>query len=109
MPRRSTKSSVKPTKESKNRSNQDRWYRGTFAIGHPEGLHTRPAAQFVKLAQHYPAQIEVRKGKYRVDGKSILNLLALGAKKGTQVTILAKGTKAKEAIATLGRFIVNKI
>ena len=100
MPRQSTKSSAKKTKRSRNG-----WQKATFKIVNKAGLHTRPAAAFVRLAQKFPAQIDVYKGKFRVDGKSILNLLSLGAKKGNAITVAAKGIHAKEALQALGELI----
>ena len=43
------------------------------------GIHARPAAQFVKLASKFDADIVVEKDGEEVDGKSILGLMMLAA------------------------------
>lgn len=100
MPKRSTKSSAKRTNNSSNH-----WRSASFKIRNEAGLHTRPAATFVKLAQQFPAEIRVTKGRRVADGKSILNLLSLGIARGNTITIKAKGLKAEEALQLLGRLI----
>ena len=100
MPKKSTKSSAKRINNS-----YKNWAEASFKISNPAGVHTRPAAAFVKLAQQFPAEIKVYKGKQQADGKSILNVLALGIEKGNAITIKAKGIKAKEALQALGKLI----
>lgn len=102
MPKRFTKSSAKRTKNSNNR-----WEHAAFKITNRGGMHTRPAAAFVKIAKKFPAKIEVRYGKTKVDGKSILNLLSLEAPRGERIEIRAKGVQAKTAIHELGKLIAS--
>jgi len=73
----------------------------------PLGLHIRPAEQFVRLAMKFPCEIEVVRENLRVDGKSIMHMLTLGAEPGTELTIEARGENAEEAVAALVRFIEN--
>ena len=73
----------------------------------PLGLHIRPAEQFVRLAMKFPCEIEVVRENLRVDGKSIMHMLTLGADPGTELTIEARGERAEEAVAALARFIDN--
>ena len=100
MLRKSTKPSAKKTKSWANG-----WQKKSVVICNDDGIHTRPAAAFVRIAQKFPARIRVCKGPMEVDGKSILNILSLGAKKGTKLTLAAEGPKAKEALQALGRLI----
>jgi phosphocarrier protein len=73
----------------------------------PLGLHIRPAEQFVRLAMKFPCEIEVVRENLRVDGKSIMHMLTLGAEPGTELTIEARGENAEDAVAALARFIEN--
>ena len=43
------------------------------------GMHARPAAEFVKLAGRFKADIHVEKDGLRVNGKSIMGVLMLAA------------------------------
>ena len=65
------------------------------------GLHARAAAKFVQLASRYQASVRVSLGTKKMDGKSILGLLLLGAAQGSVVTIEADGDDEGEALATL--------
>lgn len=73
----------------------------TVTIVNPQGLHARPADMFVKLANQYNAMVYVKKGNEKVDGKSILSILTLGAEEGTQLEISATGQDAEVALAAL--------
>ena len=68
--------------------------------GH-QGLHARPAAVFVQVANRFKCKICVRKGRHQVDGKSIMGLLTLAAEKGCRLEIIADGPDAQEALEAL--------
>lgn len=70
----------------------------TVTVTNSQGIHARPADLFVKLASQFQARIEVIRGAERVDAKSILNLLTLGAAQGTQLEIEADGPDAQAAL-----------
>ena len=65
------------------------------------GLHARPAAQFVKTAARFSCDIFVSKGREKVNGKSVLGLLMLGAGPGSELTVYAQGADAPQALAEL--------
>ncbi|WP_300328799.1 HPr family phosphocarrier protein [Fusobacterium sp.] len=80
----------------------------TVVITNETGLHTRPGNEFVGLAKTFKSVIEVEnsEGK-KVKGTSLLKLLSLGIKKGTQVTVYATGEDEQEAVDKLADFLVN--
>ena len=65
------------------------------------GLHTRPAAQFVKEAKSFDADITVTSNGKSASAKSLFKLQTLGLVKGTMVTISAEGSQAEEAVEQL--------
>ena len=69
----------------------------------PEGvdLHARPAADFVRAAMGFRASIQVGAGDREVDAKSLLSVLALGAKAGTELRLAATGDDADAALAAM--------
>lgn len=68
-------------------------------VGSRIGLHARPAALFVKAATQQAVAITIRKGDGPpVDARSILRVLALGAKNGDLVVLEADGDGADEAL-----------
>ncbi len=78
-----------------------------FTITNKLGIHARPAAQFVKLANNYPCEIMVEKDDDEVDGKSILGLMMLAAGHGSVISVTTEGEKAEEALAALGELIAR--
>ena len=74
-------------------------------IKNPQGLHMRPAMQFVDLASRFSAEIRVGNGQTQVDGKSIMQMSMLAATCGTQLSIRATGADADEAIKALWELV----
>jgi phosphotransferase system HPr (HPr) family protein len=64
-------------------------------------LHARPAAQFVRTAMTQDAAIVVAAGAREADAKSLLEVLALGAKRGTSLRLRAEGDGADAALDAL--------
>lgn len=71
------------------------------------GIHARPAAQFVKLASKFDADIVVEKDGEEVDGKSILGLMMLAVGHGSKITT-AEGKDEQEALNALEDLISRK-
>lgn len=65
------------------------------------GLHARPAAEFVKLANRFGADVWIRKDETEVSGKSIMGVMMLAAECGSTVHIRAAGDDAREAVDAL--------
>ena len=77
----------------------------TVVINNPQGLHARPAEMFARLALQFDSQIEVIRDSLRVDAKSILHVLTLGAAQGTELTLQAQGDDAEAALEALVRLV----
>lgn len=74
-------------------------------IGAEEGLHARPATEFVKKAKEFDSEIKVFKGEEEANAKSSMGIMALGAKKDEEITIQADGEDAEEAVEALVELI----
>ena len=74
-------------------------------VNNPQGLHMRPGELFVRMAGSFEAKIEVINGDRRVDGKSLLDVVTLGAEKGTELEIEADGPDAEAALDALTEFV----
>jgi len=81
--------------------------RKKMVIKNKSGLHARPAALFVQVANKFDSKITVKHADEQVNGKSIMGILMLGAEKGTEVIIEADGEDAEEAIKELEKTINN--
>ena len=77
-------------------------------IKNANGLHMRPAMQFVDVASRFTSEIKVSNDKDSVDGKSIMHMAMLAAAAGTKLTITAKGADAQQAIEALKDLVENK-
>ncbi|QDU30586.1 Phosphocarrier protein HPr [Anatilimnocola aggregata] len=77
----------------------------TVVVANTQGFHARPAHLFVKLAMSYKCKVQIRKGNQVIDGKSILDLLTLGAGNGTQLQLQATGADAEEAVEALAQLV----
>ena len=77
----------------------------TVPIVNPLGLHARPAAEFVKIAGRFRANVSVRKNSMEVNGKSIMGMMMLAAECGSQIMIRAEGEDAEAAIAALAELV----
>ena len=79
-----------------------------IAVKHEVGLHARPAASFVKIANSYPCDVTVANlttGSDPVNAKSILGILSIGVNQGHRIEINADGDQADEALASLNTLI----
>ncbi|QRG70229.1 HPr family phosphocarrier protein [Brevibacillus choshinensis] len=72
------------------------------------GLHARPASEFVKLASRFQSEIHILAGTKVANGKSIINVLSLAAAEGTVLTLKAVGPDETEAIERLSTLIERR-
>ncbi len=73
----------------------------TVALPADVALHARPAATFVKTALRFRSKVQVGTEGKIADAKSILAVLALGARGGTMLHLRAEGEDAPDALAAL--------
>jgi phosphocarrier protein len=79
-----------------------------FLVANKLGIHARPAAAFVKIANRFRCDIFVEKDGEKVNGKSIMGLMMLAAGPGSKLTIHAHGNDASQALAEIETLIKNK-
>lgn len=72
-----------------------------FTVRNKLGLHARPAATFVQLANKFQSDVFIRKGRQKVNGKSIMGLMTLAAGPGSQVIISVQGLDAEKAMESI--------
>src|SRR6266581_3541682 len=79
-----------------------------FLVSNKLGIHARPAAMFVKVANRFSCEIFVEKDGERVNGKSIMGLLMLAAGPGSKLTVHANGHDASQALDEIETLIKRK-
>jgi phosphocarrier protein HPr len=72
------------------------------------GIHARPAALFVKIANRFDCDIFVEKDGERVNGKSIMGLMMLAAGPGSKLLVEATGLEAAQALIELEALLKRK-
>jgi phosphocarrier protein HPr len=77
-------------------------------IANKYGLHARPAAEFVKLANRYRCEVWVSKDETEVSGKSIMGVMMLAAEYGSQIQIRASGDDSADAVEALVNLVQNR-
>ena len=80
----------------------------TVQIVNRNGLHARPAAEIVKLASKFQAEITIVKDDLDVNGKSIMGVMMLAAEHGSSITLRAEGPDAAQALDALATLVGNK-
>jgi phosphotransferase system HPr (HPr) family protein len=76
-------------------------------LANPNGLHMRPSAAFVELASKFQSNVTVSRPGCSVNGKSIWDLLLLGAEHGTELTLEVIGPDAPEALDALAELLTT--
>lgn len=76
-------------------------------IKNKTGLHARPAAIFVQVANKFDSEITIQKGTQKVNGKSIMGILMLAAGCGQEIIICAVGPDADSAVNELEGILLN--
>ncbi len=72
------------------------------------GIHARPAAQFVRVASRFQADVTVEKDDESVDGKSIMGLMMLAVGCGADITVTVDGPDEEAALAALEELVQGK-
>jgi phosphocarrier protein HPr len=65
------------------------------------GIHARPAALLVQTASKFGAKIWLEKGSDRINAKSIMGIITLGASFGTPIRIVTEGNDEEAAAAAI--------
>ncbi|MBB3033325.1 HPr family phosphocarrier protein [Alteriqipengyuania lutimaris] len=83
--------------------------RKAITIVNERGLHARASAKLVEVASRWSdaTRIRVAKGEREVDGRSILDLMMLGAARGDEITLIVKGEDAPAAMDEISTLIEN--
>jgi phosphocarrier protein len=79
-----------------------------LTVANKLGLHARPAAMFVRVANRFQSEILVEKDGEEINGKSIMGLMLLAAGCGSRLKVTAIGADAESAVRDLEELIARK-
>jgi len=72
------------------------------------GIHARPSALLVQTTKNFSSNIYIEKGNDRINAKSIMGIITLGASYGTELKIIAEGEDEETAVETLVKLFESK-
>lgn len=73
----------------------------TVTIKNRAGIHARPSAVIVQTASRFASRIWLDKLGDRINAKSIMGIITLGASFGTPIQIIAEGPDEENAVAAI--------
>jgi len=80
----------------------------TITISNRAGIHARPAALVVQATKNFVCNIYLERGRDRINAKSIMGVITLGAAYGTQVKIIAEGEDERAAVDALAHLFESR-
>ncbi len=81
-----------------------------FVVPNPLGLHARAASKLVKVGVQFDSTIEVHgKNGQSANGKSVIDLLTLGAEQGHKLTIVINGNDAHDAMQAIDELFADNL
>lgn len=72
------------------------------------GIHARPAAMIVQTASKFKSKLYLQKGDDRINAKSIMGIITLGAGFETEILIIADGEDEQEAVDAIDKLFQNR-
>ena len=72
------------------------------------GIHARPAAMIVRVANKYESELQVEKDGEQVNGKSIMGLMMLAAGSGSKLQLTANGADADKVLKEMQSLFERK-
>ncbi|MDR1898643.1 MAG: HPr family phosphocarrier protein [Treponema sp.] len=80
----------------------------TITISNRAGIHARPAALLVQTTKDFKCSIYFEKDNDRINAKSIMGIITLGATYGTEIRIIAEGEDERAAVETIVHLFESK-
>lgn len=80
----------------------------TVTIKNRAGIHARPAALIVNTANQYESEIFLEKDTMRINSKSIMGIITLGASYKSNISIMAEGPDENDAVEAIAKLFENR-
>ena len=80
----------------------------TVTIKNRAGIHARPAALIVNTANQYESEIFLEKETMRINSKSIMGIITLGASYKSSISIMAEGPDENDAVEAIAKLFENR-
>jgi len=80
----------------------------TIKVINRAGIHARPSSLIVEKTKDFKSSVYFEQGDNRIDAKSILGIITLGAVYNSEIKIIADGEDETEAVERLARLFASK-
>lgn len=80
----------------------------TVTIKNRAGIHARPAALIVKTANKYDSEIFLEHENMRINAKSIMGIITLGANYKSIIQVIAEGDDEEEVVSAIVKLFENR-
>jgi phosphocarrier protein HPr len=80
----------------------------TITVSNRAGIHARPSAILVQTTKNFKSNIYMEKNNDRINAKSIMGIITLGASYGTVLKIIADGEDEEDAVDTIVKLFESK-
>jgi phosphocarrier protein len=80
----------------------------TIKVINRAGSHARPSALIVQTTKNFKSNIYIEKNADRINAKSIMGIITLGAAFGTELKIIADGEDENEAVEAIAKLFASK-
>ena len=80
----------------------------TITVELESGLEARPIAMLVQLASQFASSIYLESENKKVNAKSIMGMMTMALKNGTEVTVLADGEDERAAVTGIESYLTNQ-
>ena len=80
----------------------------TVTVKNRAGIHARPAALIVKTANAFSSNLYIERDTMKINGKSIMGIITLGASFKTELKIIVEGTDEQEAAEAIEQLFINR-
>lgn len=80
----------------------------TVTVSNRAGIHARPSALLVQTTKNFKSNIYIEKNNDRINAKSIMGIITLGASYGTELKIIAEGEDEQAAVEIIVKLFESK-
>lgn len=75
-----------------------------YKITDEVGIHARPAGELAKLSKEFQSKVTISQGEKTVDAGRLMAVMAMGIKKGQEVTVTVEGPDEEAAAEKIKEF-----
>jgi len=80
----------------------------TVTVMNRAGIHARPSAMLVQITKNFKSNIYIEKGTFKINAKSIMGIITLGAAYGTELKITTEGEDEEAAADAVVKLFESK-